>query len=204
MVDFNDYDILKERRCTLKEASYDDANKKYMTESNTEVSKFDDIVKWHTDHSAEQHDFAKGNDALLFNMSEFLFIEFKNGRVKKSKVELKNEDSLKALKHFCHNSIDDSYIKEHGKYMLVYNYDAMTDEQRKEAENALGKNDVNQSNAREFLRGRFRALAGHPVKMLFQLESIAELYAEAATMEMREFNLIVDSVSPLGWSSYFL
>ena len=85
---------LREHKCSLKEASKDDANSQHMCDSLIEVVNFDKIPPV----------YAKGkgwsgvplsNDALYIESENLWhFIEFKNGEVKKHEVYRKIYDSL--------------------------------------------------------------------------------------------------------------
>lgn len=72
---------LRGHRCKLKKASYDDANKQYMCESNITVIHFDKIPNEYT--RGRGWSFGpRSNDALYIDKNRhWYFIEFKNGGI---------------------------------------------------------------------------------------------------------------------------
>lgn len=107
---------------TLKDTSYDDDNKEYMTYSTLEVVNFDKL----------KNQFQRGlrcertlcsNDALFENHDgEIFMIEFKNGQIdSKVKHQLHRKSYDSVLIHMHYDKRDIRTIKENLNYILVYN-----------------------------------------------------------------------------------
>lgn len=123
--------IIDNKKCSLKEASYDKENKIYMVDSELEVCNFDNIKEWYVQNVVPfANPNPKSNDALYFAENECYFIEFKNGKIDNSinfELNKKIYDSLFILfdlKYLdCHGENVDSisYTRENMNYILVYN-----------------------------------------------------------------------------------
>ena len=72
-------DCFKQNKSTLKDVSYDDKNKVYMTESTIPVYDFDGIKDWYWDNIIKSREKGSSNDALWVDGERMIFIEFKNG-----------------------------------------------------------------------------------------------------------------------------
>lgn len=109
-------------RTTLKETSYDNDNKEYMTQSTLEVVDFDKLKNLFQSNLRREKTLCS-NDALFENHDgEIFMIEFKNGRIKSDvihKLHRKNYDSV--LIHLHYDNRDIKTITEKLNYILVYN-----------------------------------------------------------------------------------
>lgn len=78
---------------TLKQTSYDDAKKEYMTESEYPVIDFDAVKEAYLLNKGAKIEELKSADALVNCAQKIVFIEFKNGSMKNEKkgVKEKNE-----------------------------------------------------------------------------------------------------------------
>lgn len=115
-------ELLKKFICTLKKASYDDANKEFMCESQIEVIDFD---KFPNEYARDKgwNGVPKSNDALYISkQKKWYFIEFKNGSIKYTQLYEKIYDSLIML---IDSGIvpDFNFVRENISYILVYNSD---------------------------------------------------------------------------------
>lgn len=72
-------ECFKQNKSTLKNVSYDDKNKVYMTESTIPVYDFDGIKDWYWDNIIKSREKGSSNDALWVDGERMIFIEFKNG-----------------------------------------------------------------------------------------------------------------------------
>ena len=105
---------------TLKRASYDQANDKYMTESSLEVINFDKVPN---EFSRGNHwpSVPKSNDALYIDSPLWTFIEFKNardGNVDKVDIYRKIYDSIIMLLEL--GIVPDmDFVRKHIVYILV-------------------------------------------------------------------------------------
>lgn len=113
-------EILKKHICTLKKASKDITNGKYMSESDIKVINFDKIPNEYS-RGKGWNGIPKSNDALYIDIKgKWYFIEFKNGTVDKGDIYRKIYDSLVILIEL--KIIPDiEYVRENIDYILVYN-----------------------------------------------------------------------------------
>lgn len=124
MIDLNEYEILKNNKISLKQASLDNNNKfveNYMTNLELDVVNFD-LVK---DKYCKMNNIKislNSNDALYYDENNITFIEFKNGKISKQeaiKIRGKVYDSVIILSDITTQKI--SYIRDNVDYILVYN-----------------------------------------------------------------------------------
>lgn len=113
--DFSKYKV------SIKETSYDDAQKEYMTESQIEVIDFDKVKDEYI-HTLKLSESPKSCDSLYINGDEKIFIEFKNGKVKPFEVRKKIYDSILIFSDLINCGI--SKTRAEIEYILVYNYEA--------------------------------------------------------------------------------
>lgn len=110
-------ELLKKFGDTLKEASYDSANKEYMTESEKEIVNLDAYAK-----SISQSDTPSSCDTLFLYETDkkWYLIEFKNG-VLEHKHEIKEKilESLLLLTKELNKTVD--FFQKSMTFMLVYN-----------------------------------------------------------------------------------
>lgn len=120
-------DILKEKRfeVTLKETSYDKANKEYMCDLSCAAIDFDCLK----DQFVRSFDLRNvsapsSNDALIVKDDEYIFIEFKNGHINPKiafEIQKKIYDSFIILSDLCDEVLSD--LKKKTSFILVYNGD---------------------------------------------------------------------------------
>lgn len=116
------YDTLPEIlkiTCPLKESSKDSTHETSMTDSLLEVIDFDEVPKRYA-REVRIRTLPKSNDALYVTKEKkWIFIEFKNGEVKKEEIYRKLYDSLLMLEEL--EIADWDFFRNHATYILVYN-----------------------------------------------------------------------------------
>lgn len=128
MIKIENFELFKNNMSTLKETSKDKHEKNnkniaYMTDSLIPVVDFDKVKEAYI-KDLSLSNTPKSNDALLINCDEHLiFIEFKNGRLKKpleqSKIRKKIYDSVLIFTDIIGRGI--KYTRKNMDYILVYN-----------------------------------------------------------------------------------
>ena len=124
MIDLNAFQIFANHLSTLKETSIDnrDGTLQYMTLSTREVINFDGVKEEYI-KSLRINEAPKSNDALFDDGKGCLvFVEFKNGymdRRKQFAVQKKVYDSMLIFTDITSTGI--SFMRDHMKYILVYN-----------------------------------------------------------------------------------
>lgn len=93
MKNIDEIEIFKRYRTTLKNTSYDDTNREYMTESQLEVVDLDKVKEEYCS-PLKLKEPPKSCDALYENNDELFFIEFKNGKVLQYDVRKKIYDTI--------------------------------------------------------------------------------------------------------------
>lgn len=130
MIDLNTFQIFADHLSNLKETSIDkrDGTPQYMTLSTREAVNFDDVKEEYVKQLGVS-EIPKSNDALFDDGKGFLvFVEFKNGfmdRPKQFAVRKKVYDSALIFADITSTGI--SYMRDHMKYILVYNETANQD-----------------------------------------------------------------------------
>ena len=106
---------------TLKQTSYDDAKKEYMTESEYPVIDFDAVKEAYLLNKGAKIEELKSADALLNCAQKIVFIEFKNGSMKNEKkgVKEKMKDSMFILVDLLDSTIE--YVRRNVAFVVVYN-----------------------------------------------------------------------------------
>lgn len=124
-----------EATSTVKDVSYDDSNKIYMSDSGLVVYDFDKIKDWYASTLAGDGNKldVESNDALYIDDDNVLFIEFKNGNIDRNKdrnaLKRKIYDSCVIISDDITNtkSVVPSFrptagfMRENVDYILVYN-----------------------------------------------------------------------------------
>lgn len=117
-----DYNEFTEHTCSLKKASYDQANGEYMVDSDTiAVVNFDEV----SDKYAENHKIpSRCSVDALCNSSEgsLVMIEFKNGNIdgtEKYTIYRKIYDSLLIVSDITELKLSD--YRKHAVFILVFN-----------------------------------------------------------------------------------
>ena len=124
MIDLNTFQIFADHLSNLKETSIDkrDGTPQYMTLSTRDAVNFDDVKEEYVKQLGVS-EIPKSNDALFDDGKGFLvFVEFKNGfmdRPKQFAVRKKVYDSTLIFTDITSKGI--SYMRNHMKYILVYN-----------------------------------------------------------------------------------
>ena len=124
MVDLNAFKIFADHLSNLKETSIDKrgGTPQYMTLSTREAVNFDGVKEEYVKPLGVS-EIPKSNDALFDDGKGFLvFVEFKNGfmdRPKQFTVRKKVYDSALIFTDITSKGI--SYMRNHMKYILVYN-----------------------------------------------------------------------------------
>lgn len=130
MIDLNAFQIFVDHPSNLKETSIDkrDGKAQYMTLSTREAVNFDGVKEEYV-KSLGVSEIPKSNDALFDDGKGYLvFVEFKNGfmdRPKQFAVRKKVYDSALVFTDITSTGI--SYMRDHMKYILVYNETANQD-----------------------------------------------------------------------------
>ena len=122
MIDLQRYLLFRENIATLKNLSKDDHDKQnieYMTESSIEAVDFDIVKRKYVNALQLSEEVAKSNDALLKMKNDFIFIEFKNGKVNPGEIKQKITDSLLILCDITGITIKET--REELDFMLVIN-----------------------------------------------------------------------------------
>lgn len=121
MFDLDSIEIFKQHLSSLKQTSYDEANKKFMTEDERSVVDFDSVKEAYLKSLGCQAESISSVDALMQNSAKVIFVEFKNGVMKKEKpkVSSKIKDSLLIFGGLAHSDIN--YTRENAEFILVYN-----------------------------------------------------------------------------------
>lgn len=132
MINFDDYDILKNNISTLKETSIDNHDKtniRYMTYSEKEAINFDNVKREYIKKLSLSEE-PRSNDALFINKNNALvFVEFKNGSIdptKKFAIRKKIYDSVIILTDIMNIGV--SKLRDSMEYILVYNAEVNKDE----------------------------------------------------------------------------
>lgn len=196
----SEYNILNNHLDTLKSLSYDSSNDAYMTESCKLAHNFDLIVKDYYTAIGRGGSIPKSNDVIWWNSNGFMFIEFKNGNLNKSKINniiSKNKKSIKALKDISDDNVDSNFVKSLGRYLLVYNIDNINYEQYKtQARLYLHEAEINVSNSKAYLYSKLAEKARMERPVLFGLDCLKAKFNVVVTIEKEEFNNIVDDLEP--------
>lgn len=126
MIDISKYTIFSDNMSNLKELSKDDSDKnniKYMTESLRVAVDFDAVKTKYTNDLNLSEESATSVDGVFEEQNNLVFVEFKNGDMKKEKRKVK--DKLRdSLLIFC--DITGQQIKNTRdwlEFILVYNID---------------------------------------------------------------------------------
>lgn len=118
--DFNDI-FPDEFYCTMKESSYDDQNKVYMTTNEREVLKIDDFNKDYFQQEKGCSQPLKGADAVLKSNDKLYIIEFKNCFIsKKIKFNILTKMYDSAIVLFDKLNKDIKYFQENAIFVTVY------------------------------------------------------------------------------------
>ncbi len=116
------YDTLPEilkTTCALKESSKDSEHQTFMSNSLLTAVHFDEVPKKYA-KKVKITRVPKSNDALYITKeNQWIFIEFKNGEVKKEEIYRKIYDSLIMLEES--GVADWDFFRNHAAYILVYN-----------------------------------------------------------------------------------
>ena len=124
MIDLNTFQIFADHLSNLKETSIDkrDGTPQYMTLSTRDAVNFDDVKEEYVKQLGVS-EIPKSNDALFDDGKGFLvFVEFKNGFMDRPKqFAVRKKVYYSALIFTDITSKGISYMRNHMKYILVYN-----------------------------------------------------------------------------------
>lgn len=134
---------------TMRKASLDDAKGVYLTDScsgeidytKVQVIDFDDVKNAYCGNLQIKGDYPCSNDALFYSAQGVLvFVEFKNGEIKKFNLSRKIYDSILILTDIIQKGI--SYTRENVEYVLVCREKFLDKEEAQEREKI--KNHISQ------------------------------------------------------------
>lgn len=158
-------DIFINNKKSLLEVSLDDSDEKNpvnMVDIDRDISKdividFDDVKTDFCRKFHKSNEVFKSADALFYSevKNKFIFVEFKNGKVKDVKTKLK--DSLLVFSNII--DINLKFCREYLEYIVVYNYEKNKKyvEQEKEKYRKEEQN-KSQSLSREYIEGFVKPL----------------------------------------------
>jgi len=179
---------------SLKECSYDDAKKEFVTDLQDKVYSFDDIkVTYCKDLKKIAKSPSKtplSSDVLFQKEDEWYFIEYKNTDCSQPKfkynIRRKMYDSLLLFMDLQSKTI--GYTRDHLNFILVY-----SDDEEVLRRSKLDKNEIQDSTSRD----QINDLLGKPAKQEdklysahigFGLESFQHIYfKEVCTVPKHEF-----------------
>lgn len=122
MIDLTKIDIFNNNISTLKETSHDTTGECFMTNSQGNVIDFDKVKEDYLLQFEKTFKVLCSNDALFINATDkAIFIEFKNGHLKRDIKNLKEKitHSLLIFTDITQTTI--SFTRENLNYILVYN-----------------------------------------------------------------------------------
>lgn len=109
-------------RNTLKEISYDRANKEYMTNSSISVVDFDLVAKNYERRWKLVGNCPSSADALYFDDNHQILIEFKNGEVNSNQIKSIKKKIRDSILMFCDiTNTNMNYTRKYLSFILVYN-----------------------------------------------------------------------------------
>ena len=191
MLNFDNYEILRDKKVTLKETSKDDSKQKedvveFMTESALQVINFDGVKTEYTNKLGLSEETATSVDALTQTCDHIVFIEFKNGKVHNSEVKSKIKDSLLILCDILGKNID--YTRKNLDFVLVYN------ESKNTVPNQYKKRIPQESTSRSYITKTFLQKGGQEI-VLFDLERYKNLYFRTVhTFPKEEFECYISQL----------
>ncbi len=129
MIDEKALLIYKDHITTLQNTSKDTANNAPMTDRENQVYNFDNIKRYYAKKACRNKNAVSSVDAIYKYKTnpDFLFIEFKNGRLKDNmadEVANKIKDSLLIFCDITKSNISET--RKHVNFILVYNQDKET------------------------------------------------------------------------------
>lgn len=197
MIDIYENDFFQNCKFTLKEASKNDANKediKYMTESNFPAINFDKAKENYIKDMA-LHSTPLSNDALLIINGRLMFIEFKDGNMKKEIFDVRRKifESLLIFLDIINETI--KYSRNNISYILVYNEEVnekyikeIIEERKMEVSKRLGKNEVLESSAFNFISKTISNYANYQMDIFGLEKQFKKLYfKDVYTYNKEEF-----------------
>lgn len=176
MIDISTHNLLLSNRETLKECSFDETNNIYMTESKKIAVNFDKVKRKYLNNMSLSEENATSVDAIIQNNENDIFIEFKNGKMKGEKRNVKDKirDSLLILFDLTKENI--SYSRKNIIFILVYN----------QSKNPL--------DSRQKINQHFSSKAGAEV-IRFDLEKYQTLFfKEVHTYTEKEFEKYIENI----------
>lgn len=195
MIDWSNYPEL--HHCsTLRETSidkHDAENLEYMTGCQKKVIDFDKVKDMYISKIGVS-EIPKSNDALFLEKSgQIVFVEFKNGFIKRSKqfdIRKKIYDSLLIFSDIT--SLGIGYLRKNAKYILVYNEERNKD--NPDIPNELKENMAQRSESYDRIVKYVRKL-GKEEYVLFGLNMFKDYcFKSVHTYSRKEFEMYLKNL----------
>ena len=190
----NLYDV--KFKTTLMEASEDDKNGEYMTQSTEKVIDFDKVKEEYIKNIHPKVTPAS-NDVLMKIDDKIYFIEFKNGNITKKEiynVKRKIFESLLIFSDITGETI--SFTRENVNYILVYNgekskkyIEHIIEERQKCNLNKLEDDEIQESVAFDEFTSQMAKLANYHMDIFGLDKQFSKMYFKSVkTYDIDEFN----------------
>ena len=190
----NLYDV--KFKTTLMEASEDDKNGEYMTQSTEKVIDFDKVKEEYIKNILPKVTPAS-NDVLMKIDDKIYFIEFKNGNITKKEiynVKRKIFESLLIFSDITGETI--SFTRENVNYILVYNgekskkyIEHIIEERQKCNLNKLEDDEIQESVAFDEFTSQMAKLANYHMDIFGLDKQFSKMYFKSVkTYDIDEFN----------------
>lgn len=168
-------------RCTMKDASFDTANKEYMTECEFNVYSLDSYKDLYAKTICPISAISmKSCDALFVNDEDIYLLEFKNGKISTSErhaIKQKIYDTLLMLLDELEEHV--SFSREKMTFVLIYNA------QNNSRQNTVAHNAA--SIGRDELLPHLNKLSGKPI-VRFGLANMKLFFKDIFTYSREEFH----------------
>lgn len=130
--DYTNRSWMKSKRTSLKNTSYDEEHKDYMSDSTLNVIGFDQVKEEYLTREHLEGEMASSVDALVSDGQYTYIIEFKNGnKIESHQIENKLKDSVTILCDEWKRTV--SQTRQEIVFVLVYNEEKkhLSDEQKR-------------------------------------------------------------------------
>lgn len=182
-------------KVTLMEASKDDKNGEYMTQSTEKVIDFDKVKEEYIKNIRPKVT-PVSNDVLMKIDNKIYFIEFKNGNIKKKIYNVKRKifESLLIFSDIIGETI--SFTRENVNYILVYNgekskkyIEHIIEERQKCNLNKLEDDEIQESTAFDKFTSQMAKLANYHMDIFGLDKQFSKMYFKSVkTYDIDEFN----------------
>lgn len=182
-------------KTTLMEASEDDKNGEYMTQSTKKVIDFDKVKEEYIKNIHPKVTPAS-NDVLMKIDDKIYFIEFKNGNIKKEIYNVKRKifESLLIFSDIIGETI--SFTRDNVNYILVYNHEKskkyierIIEERQKCNLNKLEDDEIQESTAFDEFTSQMAKLANYHMDIFGLDKQFSKMYFNSVkTYDIDEFN----------------